>query len=51
MKAVEKERGDKGKKVLMGIGVGVRGEREGGEVGEGIEVMGRETGVRRLKRI
>ena len=51
IKAVQKETGHKGKKLFMPIRVAVTGQTHGPELPQAIELIGRETAVRRLKSI
>ena len=48
---VQKETGHKGKKLFMPIRVAVTGQTHGPELPQAIELIGRETAVRRLKSI
>lgn len=51
IKAVQKETGHKGKKLFMPIRVAVTGQTHGPELPQAIELIGRETAVKRLKSI
>lgn len=49
IKAVQKETGHKGKKLFMPIRVAVTGQTHGPELPQSIELIGRETVIKRLK--